>query len=174
MNESFSQMLIDGGKSNSLGRVNEVIEIVLSDKARLQELYETMFHQDAWVRMRAADAFEKVCRQYPEWVQPYIDQIQSDLSDNSQPSIQWHIAQIYTQVELSQAQKTHAIEWLKGILSTAEVDWIVSANAMDSLAYFTRLGDVKKNSLLDSVRVQMKHKSKAVVKRAQKISIEFS
>ena len=35
MNENFKEILIVGGKSNSLGRVNDVIEIVLANKARL-------------------------------------------------------------------------------------------------------------------------------------------
>jgi hypothetical protein len=60
-------MLTVGGKSNALGRTNEVIEIVLLDKSRLDELYKCLFEADAWVRMRAGDALEKICRHCPEW-----------------------------------------------------------------------------------------------------------
>lgn len=174
MNEPFEQMLAEGGRSNSLGRVNEVIKLVLADDSRLEELYETMHHEDAWVRMRAADAFEKVCRQNPKRIQPYIDRFQGELSESLQPSIQWHIAQIYTQVELSEPQKKFAIAWLTTLLRSADVDWIVAANAMDALGYFTRSGDIERYDLLGTVHTQLNHKSKAVVKRAQTILTEFS
>lgn len=174
MNQSFADMLAEDGKKNSLGRANEIVEIVLNDKSKLQELYETIFHDDAWVRMRAIDAFEKVCRIHPEWIQSYIDKLQAELSTSTQASIQWHIAEIYREVELNQTQKDFAIEWLKTILSSNTVDWIVAANSMDTLAYFVRQGDAEKSDLLAALRVQEGHKSKAVVKRARKLLSDFS
>ena len=47
MNQAFGDMLAEDGKKNSLGRVNEVIALVLDDRPRLDELYETIFHHDA-------------------------------------------------------------------------------------------------------------------------------
>ena len=88
MVETFADILADGGKSNSLGRTNEVIHIVLSSKSRLGDLYDCVFNDDAWVRMRAIDAIEKICRQHPEWLFTYIDRFQLELGPCSQPSIQ--------------------------------------------------------------------------------------
>ena len=174
MNESFETILSAGEKKNSLGRAGEVVDIVLDDKSRLEELYQSMFSQDAWIRMRAADTFEKVGREHPEWIVPYIDHLQSDLSTSTQPSIQWHLAQIYEQIELSDTQRQRAIAWLEKLLSTIDVDWIVAANAMDTLAHFTQLGQYDTSQLLALLRVQTGHKSNAVVKRATKITTEFS
>lgn len=168
MKEKFVDMLAVGGKANSLGRVNDVIEIVLHDKKRIQELYECMFDDDAWVRMRAADALEKVCRVHPEWLLPYIDKFSQDLADSTQPSIQWHLAQIYEQVELTDAQKQTAITWLKKILSSKDADWIVAANAMDTLGKFTQDGSFSKSEMALLLKIQQNHKSNAVVKRAAK------
>ena len=86
MIEKFTEMLRAGGHANSLGRVDEAIELVLHDRSRLDELYECLFDQDAWVRMRAADALEKVCRKHPDWLLPYIDKFQSELTASTQPS----------------------------------------------------------------------------------------
>lgn len=174
MDQQFVSMLAEDGKKNSLGRVNDVIKIVLSDKSRLNELYDTVSHQDAWVRMRAIDAFEKICRVHPEWIEPYIDKIQNELSTSTQPSIQWHIAQIYNEVELSEDQKKRAVKWLIATLSSKEVDWIVAANCMDTLAEFAREGDASKSDLLAILEIQQAHKSKAVVKRVDKLLLEFS
>lgn len=174
MREPFADMLLEGGHKNSLGRVNEIIELVLADKSRLEELYQAMFHEDAWARMRAADAFEKICRSHPEWIAPYVDRIQQELSSSEQASIQWHLAEIYMQVELDTRQKKHAIEWLKELLSTTDVDWIVAANSMKALVHFTAKGDFSKSDLLALLRIQQDHKSNAVKKRAAKLLAQFT
>lgn len=175
MKESFSTMLAVGGKKNSLGQVNDVVTLVLNDKSRLEELYENITtHEDAWVRMRAIDAFEKICREHPEWIKPYINRMQNDIALSTQPSIQWHLAQMYDQVELSDPQKIKALHWLKSQLSTPDADWIVAANCMKTLAHFTKRGDVPASELITAVSTQLNHKSNTVIKKAQKILSEFS
>ena len=171
----FEEILTVGGKSNSLGRTSEVITEVLADKHLLPMLYDCMFSEDAWVRMRAADAFEKVCREHPEWINPYIDKLQSELSNPAQqPSIKWHIAQIYTEVHLTNTQKHHALAWLTAQLASVEVDWIVAANCMQSLAYFTNNGDFTKDELLPLLKIQTHHKSNSIIKKANKLIDEFT
>jgi hypothetical protein len=172
MSESFEAML-STGKPNSLGRVNEVLDIVLSDRERLEELYKVIFCDSAWTRMRAVDAFEKIGREHPDWLIPYIDRIQSELATSSQPSIQWHMAQLYKQIDLNDIQIQKAILWLEKLLSTTDVDWIVSANAMETLAHFTRTGRYNQSKLLDLLDIQTKHKSNSVIKRSKKIAATF-
>ena len=171
MNEPFAEVLTVGAHANSLGRVNEVIETVLQDKARIDELYNCLFEEDAWVRMRAADALEKICRLHPDWLLPYIDRFANELAGNSQPSIQWHLAQMYREVSLTSEQRKFAMHWLEKLLSTVDIDWIVAANTMDTLAYFTKEGHFSKNKLIALLEIQKKHKSKSVVRRADKLLI---
>lgn len=174
MTETFSTMLAVGGKSNSLGKVTEVIDLVLHDPQRLDELYTCLFEEDAWLRMRAADALEKVCRQHPDWLLPYIDKFFDELSNSTQPSIQWHLAQIYREVSLTSEQKKQAAAWLKGLLSNKDVDWIVGANAMDTLVQFTKEGTFPQSEMVSLLKVQQGHKSNAVIKRANKFLTELS
>jgi len=164
---------MEGGHANSLGRVNEVIKIVLGDKSRLDELYGCLFEEDTWVRMRAADALEKICREQPDWLLPYIDKFQAELASTTQPSIQWHMAQIYEQVELTDKQRERAVEWLEARLSTKDADWIVAANAMDALVGFTRSGHFPAQRMVELLNVQRHHKSNAVIKRADKFLAEL-
>lgn len=173
MAESYAQILAVG-KPNSLGRANEVVELVLKDKDQLGELYSCVFNDDAWVRMRAIDAIEKICRQHPAWLVPYVDKFQTELASSDQPSIQWHLAQIYRQVDLSAEQKLQAIKWLKGLLSQKEVDWIVAADAMTTLVQFTEDGSVPTKEAISLIKLQQKHKSKSVVKKATKLLVELS
>ena len=167
-------MFMEGGHANSLGRVNDVIELVLRDKSRLDELYNCLFHDDAWVRMRAADTLEKICRTHPDWLVSYIDRIQKELSASTQASIRWHVAQIYEQVPLTDKQKEHAQTWLASLLSDKDADWIVAANAMDTLVKFTKEGSFPVNEAIELLKVQQQHKSNAVVKRATKFIAELS
>ncbi len=124
--------------------------------------------------MRASDALEKICRVHPDWLLPYIDRFSAELTTGSQPSLQWHLAQIYSQVNLTNEQKRFAINWLKNLLSTNQVDWIVSANAMNTLAQFTRDGSVQAAEMTSLLHIQQQHKSNAVVKRATKLLAELS
>lgn len=173
MNETFEQILAAGGKSNSLGRSAEVITAALSDKTRLDELYGCLFSTDPWVKMRGADALEKICRVKPEWISRYVDQMQVELLDDEQPSVQWHLAQIYAQVALSSLQKNKAITWLSSLVATTEVDWIVSANVMKTLVQFTQDGSVPRVHTIRLLKVQQAHKSKSVVRRATKLLAEL-
>ena len=80
----------------------------------------------------------------------------------------WHLAQIYKEVTLTDKQKRFAIQWLEKLLSTTQVDWIVAANTMDTLVQFTQDGSVSKSELLALLKIQQQHKSKSVVRRANK------
>lgn len=170
MQESFADIFKAGGNMNSLGRADEVVSTVLQNKSKLQELYECMHHDDAWVRMRAVDSIEKVCRVHPEWIESYIDTLITDFSSSTQSSILWHLAQMYAQVKLTPSQKEVIIVWLKNLLSTKDIDWIVAANAMDTLARFTSDGLIPQSEALHLLEVQKQHKSNAVVKRATKLT----
>ena len=65
--ESFADVLADAGRSNSLGLAGEVVGAVLTDRGRLDELWACVGHDDAYVRMRPIDSFEKVINEQPAW-----------------------------------------------------------------------------------------------------------
>lgn len=174
MGETFEKMLLAGGHANSLGRVDEAIQIVLDNKQRLGELYACISNNDAWVRMRAADALEKICRMHPDWLLPYTDRFINEVSASTQPSIQWHLAQIYREVTLTDEQKRVVIKWLSNLLSSKEIDWIVAANAMDTLVSFTKDGSFPVSKMTSLLKIQQQHKSKPVVRRASKLLADLT
>jgi len=169
MPEAFAPILAVGGKSNSLGRAEEVVQKVLQDKTRLDELYDCLFEEDAWLRMRAADSLEKVCRVHPEWFEPYTERLLHEIAKRDQPSLQWHLAQMLGEINLTPAQRQAAIHWLETKLNNTTVDWIVAANAMATLVQFAHEGSVPKAQIIPLLKNQQEHHSKAVVKRAAKL-----
>ena len=169
MNKKFASMLAEDGKKNSLGRAEEVVQLVLADQDRLSELYECLFDQDAWVRMRAVDALEKVCRVHPQWLEPYVDRLLGDVSAIDQASIQWHLAQMFGQIELSDEQRVQAIAIMKRSLASANADWIVASNTMETLAKYVEDGFLPVSELIPLLQIQQSHHSNAVIKRATRI-----
>jgi hypothetical protein len=169
MSEAFATVLAVGGTSNSLGRAEEVVRIVLADESRLDELFECLFEDDAWLRMRAVDALEKVCRVHPDWLKPYVGRLLDDVAAIDQASIQWHLAQMFGEIDLAAAEKKHAIAMLRRNLADTRVDWIVSSNSMETLVRFVEDGDMAATVLVPLLQIQRTHRSKAVVKRATRI-----
>ncbi len=129
----FADMLT-GGHPNSLGRTEEVVDVVLADHGRLDELFATMADPDEVVRMRIGDALEKVCRERPSWFVPHIGHLLDDLANIDQPSVQWHVAQMlqHLQDDLSDDQAKRALRLLQRNL-TGSTDWIVLNVTMDVL-----------------------------------------
>ncbi|TAH33309.1 hypothetical protein EYC58_01615 [Candidatus Saccharibacteria bacterium] len=174
MQERFKTVLADGGKLNTLGRAGEVLQVVLSDHSRLDELFDCLSDEDAWVRMRAVDTFEKVCREHPEWAQPYIGKLLRDIAASDQPSIQWHLAEIFAEIELTAEERQQATEIMKRNIATTEVDWIVAANCIKTLTAFARQGFVSVSELITLLQVQQGHHSKSVVRKATQLLKELS
>ena len=169
VDEAFAAVLAVGGASNSLGRTGEVVAAVLADRRRLDELVACLTHDDAWLRMRAADAVEKVGREQPAWLVPHVDRLLDLASASSQPSLRWHAAQVLRQVELTEQQTVVAAAWLERVLATPDVDWIVAAQAMETLVSFAVGGAVPVERAVRLLEVQRGHRSPAVVKRARRL-----
>ncbi len=166
--ETLEVILSSGGHANSLGRAGEVLQLVRSNPERTGELFRCIYSEDAWVRMRAIDTFEKLVRENPVLAEPYIDAIFDDLTKINQASIQWHVAELFVELDLTEPQNKKAIKWLKDKISTSDVDWIVSVNTMRALLHFCDKKLVNKDELMFLFKVQIGHKSKAVRKKATK------
>ncbi len=164
--ESFEEILSVGGHTNSLGRANEVLQIVKSDPTKLDELFKCIYSLDAWVRMRAIDSFEKLVRDEPRLAQPYVNELINDLTKSNQASIQWHLAQLFIEIKLTKPQSDKAVAWLKSKVSSLNVDWIVSVNVMKAMQHFYEQHQIHVDELMALFEIQTNHKSKSVRKKA--------
>lgn len=63
--------LLEGGDRRTIGRSDEVAAVLSRDPELFPQLIVGLWAEDPLVRMRAADAAEKVTRQHPELLQPY-------------------------------------------------------------------------------------------------------
>jgi HEAT repeat protein len=63
--------LLAGGDRRSIGRANQVAAAVLQSPRLFSELIQGLWSTDSLVRMRAADAVEKISRQKPDLLRRY-------------------------------------------------------------------------------------------------------
>jgi 8-oxo-dGTP pyrophosphatase MutT (NUDIX family) len=96
---------LTGGDRRSIGRSAEVVAEVLAQPGLFPDLFEGLLHPDPLVRMRAADAVEKVTLAHPEWLQPFKDRLIEEVSCLKQQEARWHFAQLITRVTLEPAER---------------------------------------------------------------------
>jgi hypothetical protein len=168
MPERFTDML-RGGHPNSLGRTAEVVDAVLSDRARLSELFAAIADPDAVVRLRVGDALEKVCREQPGWFVTHVDRLLGELGQIEQPSVQWHVAQMlhHLRGDLSDGQARQATELLQRNLSTS-TDWIVLNVTMDILTEWAARDTTLAEWLVPQLERLRRDERMSVGKRAAK------
>lgn len=167
--------MLRGGHPNSLGRTEEVVDVVLADRAVLDELFAAIADPDAVVRMRVGDALEKVCRERPEWFTGHADRLLGEIGRIDQPSVQWHVAQMlqHLRADLSDAQASAATALLQHNL-VGSTDWIVLNVTMDVLTDWASR-DVELAGWLSGELERLRHDRRAsVAKRAAKRLAEVS
>jgi len=165
--------LLSGGDPRTLRNVDLVIDAVLAEPVRLDELIGCIRDShDEVVRMRAADVLEKVCRARPSLVQPHVPLLLAELSRIDQPSVQWHLAQMLGQVRLTQTQRRRAVGLMNRNCEESG-DWIVLNCSLETLAILAR----QDPSIADDLRAQIsRHEQsnrKSLASRARRLRLEF-
>lgn len=106
-----------GGDRRSIGRANEVARQVLRTPALLGELFRGMRSSDPTVRMRAADAAEKVTAERPGLLQRYKKRLLHDIASIDQQEVRRHVAQMIPRLDLTPTERAMAVKILFGYLA---------------------------------------------------------
>jgi hypothetical protein len=133
------EIMLTGGHPNSLGRTLEVVEIILADPDQLGQLYQCYFSSDEVVRLRTSNAFKRIWREHPDWLVPYFDRFLAEISQITQPSTRWTVAQMFYELDslLTPDQRRAAIAVVQRSLTESD-DWIVLNNALEALAAWAK------------------------------------
>ncbi|MEK7323777.1 MAG: hypothetical protein AAB217_00810, partial [Chloroflexota bacterium] len=81
---------LEGGDLRSIGRSEEVAADVLADPALFGGLFEGMLDDNPLIRMRAADAVEKITLEHPEYLRPYKKKLIKQVAQIEQQEVRWH------------------------------------------------------------------------------------
>ena len=166
------EVLLTGGDPRSLRNAAIVIDAASRQPERLEELVQCVFSADEIVRMRASDALEKVSRAHPGMVQRFVPRLLAEMSLIEQPSVQWHLAQILTEVQLDEGEQAQAIAILEHNLDNSS-DWIVTNLTLQALARFARTSPAVRTRLTERLRHHQDSPYKSVASRARKLLAEF-
>jgi hypothetical protein len=171
--ESFESML-SGGHPNSLGRTVDVVEMVVADRSRLDELYQCYFTDDEVVRLRVSSAMKRVTIEHPDWTMAYMDRLQSEVAAIDQASTQWTLALLFdlTVDRLSPPQRRRAIEIMLSNLDDHD-DWIVLNNSMKVLGNWADADPELAEWLLPRARRLADDPRKSVAANAVKLISRF-
>jgi hypothetical protein len=130
--ESSLACLLEGGDRRSIGRSNEVVSSVVEHPDRFRELIACLRSGDPVVRMRAADAAEKVSAQRPELLKPFKAELLGLLIETSEQELRWHLAQMIPRLHLNRGERLRASVTLRSFLN--DHSSIVKTFAMQALA----------------------------------------
>lgn len=165
------EALLSGGHPNSLGRTLEVVETVLADRSRLEDLYRCYFSSDEVVRLRVSSAMKRVATEHPDWTtMDFIDGLQSDVAAIDQASTQWTLALLFDLMAepLSPQQRNRAIEIMQNSLAN-HTDWIVLNNSMQVLGKWAENDPGLGEWLLPQARRLAEDERKSIAKNARKL-----
>lgn len=124
---------LKGGDRRSIGRSNDVVLHVKRAPSRFAEVMGGMVtDNDLLVRIRAADAAEKITAEHPEYLQPFKRLLLERAARSNLPEVRWHVAQMIPHLHLSRAERRAACAIIGGYLR--DRSRIVRTCAMQALA----------------------------------------
>lgn len=133
--QAFAGML-KGGDRRSIGKSNQIAQLVLSEPKRFAELFECLWDDDPIVRMRASDAAEKVTAARPELLNAHKRELLGLLYQAEQIELRWHLALMVPRLSLSGTERARAAAALQRYLEDRSS--IVKTFALQGLADLAR------------------------------------
>jgi hypothetical protein len=90
-----------GGDRRSIGNVDEVVAAVRKKPHLFKDLVAGLSDEDPVVRMRAADAMEKISYENAAYLQPFKTELIRLAQQTQQQELRWHMAQMIPRLELT-------------------------------------------------------------------------
>ena len=159
--------MLRGGDHRSIGRADEVVDIVLSNPDRFDEVFNGILSDDSLIRMRCADAVEKIARKHPDLLNPFKKRLINEVSLIDQQEVQWHLAQMMAYLGYTNEETVKVVEILRGLLSSKSR--IVVVSSLDTLAEFaTRNGSLRESVIAD-IKKTMENGAPSVKSRGKRL-----
>jgi hypothetical protein len=113
--KSFAAAL-KGGDRRSIGRADEVFASVRRNPTRFDELWSCLSSEYPLVRMRAADALEKLSRKDATGFDKHKKELLSSGLDDGTAEVRWHLIAITSRLTLSAKEAAHFIAYCDDLL----------------------------------------------------------
>ncbi len=158
---------LTGGDRRSIGRVDEVVADVQAEPSLFSVLIDGMHCDDPLIRMRAADAAEKISAEHPDWLQPYKKTLIERIAPIPQQEVRWHVAQMFPRLQISPKEQTIIIEILLDYLT--DKSKIVQTFSLQALADFAERNAALRPRVVSILQEKITSASAAVRGRSKKL-----
>jgi hypothetical protein len=160
-----------GGDRRSIGRADEVAAVVSRDLRLFPQLIAGLWSEDALVRMRAADAAEKITRTKRELLRPYKKELLSLMADAEEQELRWHLAAMVPRLSLNAKERQLATSLLSGYLEDRSS--IVRTFALQGLANLAEHDPSMRPAVIELLREAARGGTPAMRARSRKLLIEL-
>jgi hypothetical protein len=158
---------LEGGDRRSIGQVAKVVDEVSRQPALFETVFKAMLVDDPIVRMRAADAVEKITANQPHYLQPYKDMLINQVAKVNQQEVRWHVAQILPRLSLNRRERETVVEILFGYLQ--DKSKIVKTFSLQALADFAQEDSSLRLRVVEVIKETVQSGSPAVINRGKKL-----
>jgi len=98
------------GDRRSIGRSNEIVAEVLARPALFRHVFDGLASDAPVIRMRAADAVEKITLRRPELLRPFKRKLLAIAGSADQQEVRWHVALMIPRLELTAKERAVAVD----------------------------------------------------------------
>jgi HEAT repeat protein len=148
-----------------------VAALVSKDAALFPELMAGLWSGDAVVRMRAADAAEKVTRENRELLRPYKKELLGLMAETQQQELRWHLAAMIPRLTLNATERKLAVSTMRGYLEDRSS--IVKTSALQALADLAQDEPGLRPKVIDVLRESSRNGTPAMKARSRKLLLRL-
>jgi hypothetical protein len=164
-------LLLEGKDRRTTGRSDRVAASVAKDPELFPELIAGLWSADPLVRMRAADATEKVTRRNPEFLRPYKRELLGLMTEATEQELRWHLAVMVPRLLLNAEERQLATSLLNGYLEDRSS--IVKTFALQGLADLAQDDPGIRPRVVEILRQATRNGTPAMKARSRKLLLHL-
>lgn len=163
--------LLQGGDRRMIGRSDEVAAMVCENPEFFRELIAGLWSSDPRVRMRAADAAEKVTRRNPEFLASHKKELLGLMAETEQQELRWHLAVMIPRMVLNAKERKASALSLRRYLEDRSS--IVKTFALQGLADLARNEPAIRTQVIEVLQVALQSGTPAMKARSRKLLLDL-
>jgi hypothetical protein len=163
--------LLEGGNRRTIGQTDRVATTVAQDPKLFPQLVAGWWSENLLVRMRAADAAEKVTRKHPALLQPFKKELLGLMAETTQQEMRWHLAVMVPRLTLTADEHQHAASLLSGYLEDRSS--IVKTFSLQGLADLAQNDSSIRARVIELLRASTRSGTPAMKARSRKLLLLF-
>jgi len=171
MTKSNILELLKGGDRRSIGRADQVVAAVSKNLTLFPALMKGWWSDDPLVRMRTADATEKITRKKPHLLNRYRSELLGLMAEAKQQELRWHLAAMVPRLPLDVKERRVVSSLLRSYLE--DDSSIVKTSALQALADLSADQPSIQPEVIKLLRQSARNGTQAMKARSRKLLLHL-